>query len=94
MHFRSLLKECPQCYCGEIRQMVTFHISLHCLKAYHRPGHSIRIVEYHSENLLFPNPTSSPGLEPRTVIGFVIFAAAFSPPQQTILLLVLSPYRS
>jgi hypothetical protein len=38
------LAVCPQCYCGEIRQMLTFLINLYCLKAYHRPHNSIRIV--------------------------------------------------
>jgi hypothetical protein len=59
--------ECPQCYCCEIRQMLIFLIDLNCPKAYHRPDHSIRIVEYHRK-LLSVNRTSSPGIEPRTVL--------------------------
>jgi hypothetical protein len=39
------LAACPQCYCGEIRQTVTFHISLYCPKTYHGPDHLICIVE-------------------------------------------------
>jgi hypothetical protein len=41
------LAECPQSYCGEIRQILTFIINLYCPKAFYRPDHSIRIVEYH-----------------------------------------------
>jgi hypothetical protein len=44
------LAECPQCYCGEIRQMFIFLISLYCPKAYYRLDHSIRIIKYHTEN--------------------------------------------
>jgi hypothetical protein len=43
--------------------MLTFRISLYCPKAYHKPDHSIRLVEYHRKKLLFLNP-SSLGLEP------------------------------
>jgi hypothetical protein len=59
-------EECPQCYCGGIRQMFTFFANLYCPKDFHRPNHSIRIAEYHMKKLSL-NPTSSPGLEPRTV---------------------------
>jgi hypothetical protein len=45
-----LLAVCPQCYCGEIRQMLTFFTNLYCPKGYHSPDHSIRIVEYHRKN--------------------------------------------
>jgi hypothetical protein len=44
---RNPRAECPQCYCGEIRQMLTFLINLYCPKTYHRPDHSIRIDKYH-----------------------------------------------
>jgi hypothetical protein len=46
----STLAAWPQCYCGGIREMLTFLINLSCPKAYHGPGHSIRIVEYHRKN--------------------------------------------
>jgi hypothetical protein len=65
--FYKKLSECPQCYCGDIRQMLTFLINLYCPKFYHRSDHLIRIVEYRRRKLLlFLNP-SSPRLEPRTV---------------------------
>jgi hypothetical protein len=57
----KLLAEWPQCYCGEIRQMLTFLINLYCSKAYHRPDHSIRIVEYHRKII-----TSKPNIFTRT----------------------------
>jgi hypothetical protein len=50
--FITILAECPQYYCGEIRQMLTFHINHCCPKAYHRPDHSIRIVEYDREKIV------------------------------------------
>jgi hypothetical protein len=80
-----LLAECPQCYCDEIRRMFTFHINIYFPRAYHRPDHSIHIVEYHSKKLLLLNSTSSPGLEPTTGFGFINFAPFFSPQKQTIL---------
>jgi hypothetical protein len=40
------LTECPQCYCGKIRQMPTFLINLPCLKAYHKHDNSIFIIEH------------------------------------------------
>jgi hypothetical protein len=64
------LADCPQCYCGKIRQILIFHINLYCLN----------ITE---KKILCPNPTSSPRLEPKTVLRFVNFAPAFSPPKQT-----------
>jgi hypothetical protein len=48
------LAECPQCYCWEIRQMLTFLINLYCLKACYKPDHSTRIVEYHIKKYYFP----------------------------------------
>jgi hypothetical protein len=59
------LAEYRQFYCGEIRQMLIFLLSLYGTKAYHLPGHSIRIVAYHG-NKLSLNPTSSPELKLRT----------------------------
>jgi hypothetical protein len=53
-YFIKKLVECPQCYCEEIRQMFTCIIDLYCPKAYHRPGHSIRIVEYHKKDYYYP----------------------------------------
>jgi hypothetical protein len=53
------LAECPLCYCGEIRKLLTFHINIYCMKAYHRPDHSIRIVECHRKILLSPNQTGT-----------------------------------
>jgi hypothetical protein len=60
-----LLAACPQCYCGEIRQMLAFQISLYCPKAYHRPDHSICIAEQH----ISLNPTPLPRLKLRAVSG-------------------------
>lgn len=45
------LAECKQCYCGKISQILTYHISAYCLKAYHRLDNSLRIVEYHRKNI-------------------------------------------
>jgi hypothetical protein len=41
------LAERLQWYYGEIRQKLTYLISRYCPKAYHRPDHPTRIVEYH-----------------------------------------------
>jgi hypothetical protein len=68
-----------QCYCGEIRQILRFNINLYCPKAYHRSDHSIRIVKYYRDKIVFLNPTSSPGLEPRTGFGFVTFCSCILP---------------
>jgi hypothetical protein len=43
--FNQRLAECSQCYCREIRQMLTFLINLYCLESYHKPDHLIRIFE-------------------------------------------------
>jgi hypothetical protein len=43
-YMHTVLAECPQCYCEEIRQILIFLINLYFPKAYHRPDHSIRIV--------------------------------------------------
>jgi hypothetical protein len=40
------LEECLHCHCREIRQMFIFLVSLSCPKAYHRPYHTLRILEY------------------------------------------------
>jgi hypothetical protein len=50
-------------------------------KAFHRLDHSIRIVEYHRKELSL-NPTSSPGLETRTVVGFVTLDPLISSPKK------------
>jgi hypothetical protein len=55
-----------------------FVINLHCPKAYYRPDHSIRIVEYHRKKI-FLNPTFSLEPKPRTVFEFVTFAPVISP---------------
>jgi hypothetical protein len=34
--------------------MLTVLINLYCLKAYHRPDHSIRIIEYHRKKIFIP----------------------------------------
>jgi hypothetical protein len=39
--------------------------NLYCLKVFHRPDHSMHIIEYHRKKLSL-NPTSSLGLEPRS----------------------------
>jgi hypothetical protein len=85
------LAERPQCYCGEIRQMLTFLINFYCPKAYHRPDHSISFVEYHKK--LFLNPPS-PRLEPRTVFGFVTLVSVISSSKQTTLVLAPFFYRA
>jgi hypothetical protein len=60
--------------------MLALLISLCCPKAYHKHHHSVRIVECHREELLFLNPTSSPGLQPTTQFGSVTFSPIiFSP---------------
>jgi hypothetical protein len=46
--------ECSQCYCGGIRQMLTFVISLSSPKGHRRPDHSRHIVQYHIKNILKP----------------------------------------
>jgi hypothetical protein len=45
--FIDRLAECSQCYCGEIRQMLTFLINLYSPKANRRPSHLTRIVQYY-----------------------------------------------
>jgi hypothetical protein len=40
------LAECPQCYCGETREMLTFLINLSWPKANHVHDRSMGIVEY------------------------------------------------
>jgi hypothetical protein len=64
--------------------MFALYTDLYCPKAFHRPDHSKRIAEYHRKQLLCLNPPS-PGLEPRTFLGFVTLAPPISPPKQTIL---------
>jgi hypothetical protein len=44
--------DCPQCYCGEIRQTITFLINVDWPKVCHRPDHSIRIVENHGKQII------------------------------------------
>jgi hypothetical protein len=56
------LAVCPQCHHEEIQQMLTFYSNLYCLKAYHRPGHSMCIVEKQKISL---NTTFSSRLKPR-----------------------------
>jgi hypothetical protein len=91
-HIYIRLAEFPQCYCGEIRQMLTFLISLSCKKSF-RTRPFIRIVEYHREKLSL-NPTSSPGLEIRTDFWFVSFNSVISSPKQTTLVLAPFLYRA
>jgi hypothetical protein len=55
IYFTEKLEECPQCYCGEIRQMLTFLIDLSCPKVYQMPDHYTRLVEYHRNKLLSLN---------------------------------------
>jgi hypothetical protein len=50
--FIQLLSECPQCYCGKVRHVLTFLAGLYCPKAYHRPDHSILIAEYNRSKSL------------------------------------------
>jgi hypothetical protein len=52
LDFIFIPAECLQCYCGEILQMLTFLTSLYCPKAYDRPDHSIRNVEYHRKIII------------------------------------------
>jgi hypothetical protein len=68
--------------------MFTFVINPYFPKAYHRPDHSRRIVEYHRKKLSL-NQTFSPKRETRTVIGFVTFVTLISPPKQIALVLAL-----
>jgi hypothetical protein len=49
------LAEFSQCYCREIRQMLTFRTDFYCPKALHRLNHSIRIVESHRKKII-PKP--------------------------------------
>jgi hypothetical protein len=67
LHYTFYLKlvECPQCYCREIRQMLTFLINISFPKGYYRPDHSIRIVKHHGEKI---------SLNPRTFIFTVLSA--------------------
>jgi hypothetical protein len=67
--YMKTLAECPQCYCGEIRQMLTFLMNLYCPKAYHKPDHSIRIVEYRRKNI----PKTNIFTETRTRDRFRVF---------------------
>jgi hypothetical protein len=42
LHDQNVIKltaDCPQCYCGEIREMLKLHINPYCPKAYHSPDH-------------------------------------------------------
>jgi hypothetical protein len=55
IYFIKKLEEYLQCYCREIKQMRTFLINLACPKGYHRPDHSIHIVEYHRKHSLTQN---------------------------------------
>jgi hypothetical protein len=57
LYVQGLLAHCLQCYCGEIRQMLTFLICLKIPKAYHRPDNSIRIVELHRK-IIIPKPSN------------------------------------
>jgi hypothetical protein len=55
-------------------------------KAYHRPDHSIHIVEYYRDELLLLSINmSSPRLEPTAVFGFVTLVPVISSPKPTIL---------
>jgi hypothetical protein len=64
--------------------MLIFLINPYCPKAYRRTDHSIRIVENHRKKLLLLSlNTSSPGLEPKTVFGIVVFVPVISPPKKT-----------
>jgi hypothetical protein len=51
----QILAECLQCYCREIRQMLTFIISLYCLKAYHRPDHLYVLLNITEKIIPKPN---------------------------------------
>jgi hypothetical protein len=51
--------------------------NLYCLKTYHRFEHSMCVVK-HNRELFFLNPTSLPGVEPRTVFGLVTLVAEIS----------------
>jgi hypothetical protein len=62
--------------------MLTFFANRYFPKAFHTPDHSICIVEYNREKLSL-NPISSPGLEPRTAIGFVTLVPVISSPKRT-----------
>jgi hypothetical protein len=81
----KLLADSLQCYCGEIRRMLTLHANLCCPKLHHRPDYSIHITLYYRKILLFLNPTPSTGLEPCTILRFVTFATVISPLKQTIM---------
>jgi hypothetical protein len=88
--FIEVLAECLQCYCGEIRQKLTFFINLYSPKAYHKPDNSIRIIEYHREKLLSLNSAFLLRLEPRIVFRFVTLVPVISSLKQTTF--VLAPF--
>jgi hypothetical protein len=75
-HFQVQIKiillpaECPQCNCGETRQMLTFLINLYCPRSYYRHYHSIRIVEYHCKIINIINPKPNIFTETRTQGSF------------------------
>jgi hypothetical protein len=62
-------------------------ISLSYLKAYNRPDHSIRIVEYDRKNM---PKTSSTGIELRKIFGFVAFIFVIPSPKHTTF--ILAPF--
>jgi hypothetical protein len=58
-----------------ILQMLTFLINLYCPKTYHRPDHSIRIVEYHRKIIIIIIIISKPNIftETRTQDSLCVF---------------------
>jgi hypothetical protein len=73
--------------------MLTFLNNLYCPKVYHKPDHSIRIVEYHRKKLSSLNP-SSPRHKPRTIFGVVTLFPVISSCKQTTLVLAPFFYRA
>jgi hypothetical protein len=79
--FVKLLAECPQCYCGKIRQMLAFFANVYFSKSFDTSDHSRCMVEFHRKKL-FPNTSSLSGLECRTVFGFVALVPIISSPKR------------
>jgi hypothetical protein len=63
--------------------MLTFHINLYCPKAYHRPDHSIRIVEYHRKIIIINHkPKIFTEFRTQDSFGFVTLVVVISSPKQ------------
>jgi hypothetical protein len=89
-----MLAECPQCYCGK------FHRCLHFLPVFIVRKLTIGlIIRYVSLNIIVKiittlNPTSSPGLKPRTAFKIVTLVPVISSPKRTNFVLAPFFYRA